>query len=1082
MTEKKARALPSDKKEREYIVKNTGECLLVEAGAGTGKTTLLIDRVMSLILKEGVRLSDIAAITFTEKAAGELKVRLYEKLEERLERGASAADEVRLRQAISDMETCQVSTIHSFASSLLRTRPVEAGVDPNFAVADENEMRLITEEAWRDWLAEGLAGAGPLMGLAPEFGVGPDNLRMLAGFLYENRDLIKDDTLEPPGNGEIERLLDAGEAILRETAGALEAILKRMPAAVGEPSMDQIQKLLTSWQKFLRTSSKADLAAALVSAVREKIRKTRTANWPGTRDDFNEQLGLRLRLKEEAEEIVPAIGTALAPGVLLLALDYIKMVVAEKEKRGVLDFQDLLIKTRDMLRDNREVRRYYQERFSHVLVDEFQDTDPLQAEIVFFLAEDGALADEWDSAELKPGKLFIVGDPKQSIYRFRRADVEIYDRAKAVMGGEERTRYITQNFRSVADIVEWVNDTFSIAMQPQVEGVYQAEYREILPAVGGAAGAAVRLLHNREHEKETADIAREREAALLAGSIREMVSTGFKVRDRDGRERPVKHSDICVLLRIMTNVHIYERAFRERDIPFRTEGGRNFFNRQEVLDISNAVRAIDNPYDQVSLIGALRSPLFAVSDTELAGFALTGKRFDYLPATGGGGTIADAFRVLAGLHGGRHEKPISSTLEELLDRTKAREVYAALGMGEQTLANFSKLIDEARALESREGITLSGFARWLSDMERSGFAAGESPTEEVGEDFVHVMSIHKAKGLEFPVVFIAGIGKGPGPRNVELLTRHKTGQIEFKIGLVATRGYADLDRWSRESDRAEECRVFYVSTTRARDLLVIHDLESRGSSSWFKRILDETGARSVSEELEESVDLCSEDIDYPPRAEEYEAKEGPEYDFEEEERAWQDGLLKSFEHGNSGPVTSTATGAEGTPPPPRNAFWPGVEIGKPAGTALHRIMEMVRPSAGPGERESLVRSISGAMGVADRQEQLLHMVNNVTASGLWERAVRSSFSSREVPFRIRGENGYMSGTVDLVFLEDGEAIVVDYKADNVAADETGSRLEFYREQGEFYRNALGLVLGRPVKDVVFFFAAPGVALSLTSSR
>src|SRR5450756_1767808 len=160
---------------------------------------------------------------------------------------------------------------------------------------------------------------------------------------------------------------------------------------------------------------------------------------------------------------------------------------------------------------------------------------------------------------------------------------------------------------------------------------------------------------------------------------------------------------------------------------FRTEGGRNFFNRQEVLDISNAVRAIDNPYDQVSLIGALRSPLFAVSDTELAGFALTGKRFDYLPATGGGGSIADAFQVLAGLHGERHEKPISSTLEELLDRTKAREVYAALGMGEQTLANFTKLIDEARALESREGITLIGFARWLSDMERSGVAAGESP-------------------------------------------------------------------------------------------------------------------------------------------------------------------------------------------------------------------------------------------------------------------------------------------------------------------------------------------------------------------
>ncbi|MCJ7652130.1 MAG: PD-(D/E)XK nuclease family protein, partial [Actinobacteria bacterium] len=171
-----------------------------------------------------------------------------------------------------------------------------------------------------------------------------------------------------------------------------------------------------------------------------------------------------------------------------------------------------------------------------------------------------------------------------------------------------------------------------------------------------------------------------------------------------------------------------------------------------------------------------------------------------------------------------------------------------------------------------------------------------------------------------------------------------------------------------------------------------------------------------------------------------------------------------------------------TPPPPGEVFWPGVEIGKPVGPALHRIMEMIEPGAGPHERESLVRSMSGAMGVADRQEQLLHMVNNVLSSDLWERAVRSSFSSREVPFCVKDNASYMAGKVDLVFAEEDGAVIVDYKADNVAADETESRLDFYREQGEFYRNALGLVLGRPVKDVVFFFAAPGVALSLTSSR
>ena len=1079
MSEGKARARPADIKEREYIVESTGECLVVEAGAGTGKTTLLIDRVMSLLLKDSARLSDIAAITFTEKAAGELKVRLYEELEKRLAFKADNAEEPKIQQALADLETCQVSTIHSFAANLLRTRPVEAGVDPNFGVADQNEMRFITGEVWKNWLSGLLTEGDPTLELATEFGTSPDNLRMLAGLLYENRDLVDEGTSAATDTAVVERLLEAGEKRLRVAAGELERILSRLTYVPGEPSMERIGKLLNAWNKYLRTSRKTDLAAALVLAATEEVKRHRKQNWPGTDDDYNDQFDTRIRLKSEAEDIVSEMGTALAPDVLSLALDYMKRVEAEKEKRGLLDFQDLLIKTRDMLRDDKEARRYFQDRFSHILVDEFQDTDPLQAEIVFFLAEDGARAEEWADVELEPGKLFIVGDPKQSIYRFRRADVEIYDKAKAAMGGEGRIKYIQQNFRSVSEIVDWVNETFAIAMRPQGGEAYQAEYREILPSIGRAGRPAVKLVQNREYEKETADIAREREAAMLAGSIEEMVSEGQAIRDKNGSARPLKYSDICVLFRIMTNVHIYERAFRERGIPFRTEGGRNFFTRQEVLDIANAVRAVDNPYDQVSLVGALRSPLFAVPDTGLARFALEGGRFNYL-STNGDGTIAEAFRILAELHREKDRRGIATSLERLLDKTRAREVYAVLGMGEQTLANFSKIIDEARALEANEGITFAGFARWFSEMEQENVVAGESPTEETGEDFVHIMSIHKAKGLEFPVVFIAGIGAGPRPGNVQLLVRHKTGQIEFKMGQIETKNFERLSAWSQESDLAEECRVFYVSTTRARDILVMHDFDSKGSSSWFKRIIDDTGARSASEQIEESVDLASVDIDYRAPEEEASAEEGPDLDFKEEERAWKEAHDNAVRLGESGPLTRTATETEATLPPPEEAFWPGVEVGKPVGSALHAIMEMIEPGAGPDERESLVRTAAREEGVADREEQLLHMVNNVLSSDLWERAVRSSFSSREMPFCVKDDAGYMTGTVDLVFVEEDGAVIVDYKSDNVAAGETDSRLEFYREQGEFYKSALARVLACPVKDVVFFFAAPGVARTLGS--
>jgi len=1090
MSEKNAYREPADMEERRYIVENTGECLVVEAGAGTGKTTLLIDRIMSLLLAEGARLRDIAAITFTEKAAGELKVRLYEKLDEMLDAGAPGQED-RLRQALADIEVCQVSTIHSFAANLLKTRPVEAGVDPGFEVADENDMRFITAEVWRGWLQEKLTEGDTLLDLASALGASVEKLKALAGMLYENRDLLDAGEAGYPDMVEIGGLLKRGEESIRATVHSLEVILDRLKVLEDEPSMDQIASLIGSWQKYVRAPGKPELAALLLATSKAKVRKTKTAGWPGTGEDFNEQKGLRLKLQQQADEIITRIGNLLAPGILLEVLDYTGRAEAEKRGRGLLDFQDLLLKARNMLRDNLEVRTYFQGRFSHILVDEFQDTDPLQAEIVFFLAEDVSKAADWDAAILKPGKLFIVGDPKQSIYRFRRADVETYDRAKAAIGGKGATRYITQNFRSVEGIIDRVNDIFGLAMRPVSDEAYQAEYRDIECFVGPGEGQAVRLVHNRGSEKVLAETSRELEAVFLAESIREMVSGGYRVRGKDGRGRPVTFRDICVLFRITTNVHIYERVFREHDIPFRTEGGRNFFTRQEVLDLRNAVCAIDNLYDEVSLVGALRSPFFGVSDSELADFALGGGRFDYLcpptsilPRQGGGSShsvIAEAFRILAGLHREKDLRPVTTTLELLLDETMAREIYTVAGRGEQTLANFAKVVDEARSLEAREGLTFSGFAEWLSRMEQENVVAGESPVEEVGDNFVHIMSIHKAKGLEFPVVFMAGIGKGPNPKDVRVIPRHRTGAIGFRIGRITTEGFDELAEWNRESELSEECRVFYVSATRARDLLVIDDFQAKTTSSWFKGILDSTGARQLCGPFEEEIDLSSLSVG-EMRGEPGLAGAAPAaVDIEDKERGWSEGLEDAMRIGEGGYVTQTATGAEGTPPYPEKEFWPGLVMGKPVGEALHRIMEIAGPADRGGDTPALIRSLAAQNGVADREEQLAQMVDNILESGIWQRAVSSGNFTREMPFYAKTDEGYMTGSVDLVFIENGEAVVVDYKSDNVAAEEVDGRLDFYRPQGEFYARALERVLGKPVKEVVFLFAAPGISRQMMGS-
>jgi ATP-dependent helicase/nuclease subunit A len=1084
---------PEDRAQRKRVIECTDECLCVEAGAGTGKTTLLIDRIMTLIIVDGARLRDIAAITFTEKAAGELKVKLYEKIDDRLAAGPGPEEETRLRRALADLEVCQVSTIHSFAGNLIRLRPVEAGVDPGFSVVDENEIGLITSEVWKRWLTARLGREDPVLELASGLDVTFDKLADLARRFYANRDMLMEKEAHEPDMSALEGLLSEAEATLSEALAELEGIARSLVppgeastrgdvmrglAASVDKSVQGILELLGRWEEYERTRDRADLLSTLTAAASQK--PTRSKNWPGSRDLLDRQKVLRDELKAAAERLIARLGELFAPAILARVLSFIEMVEEEKESFGVLDFQDLLLKARDMVRDNREARLYFQGQYSHILVDEFQDTDPLQAEIVFFLAEDGAEASEWDRVRLKPGKLFIVGDPKQSIYRFRRADIEIYDRARSVMG-EAAAVPIWQNFRSVEGIVDWVNDAFECIMAAPRDGVYQAEYRRIGCSFEGTGQRAVTVAHNREFDKETAGDAREREAVFIARSIEELVRSGALVRGKDGAPRPVTFGDICVLYRIGTNVGLYERVLRERGIPFRTEGGKTFFGKQEVVDLRNAVCAIDNPFDEVAIVGALRSPFFAISDSELADFAARGGHFGYLEVGSGDGRVCRALALLADLHSRKDSRPMSATLEALLEATRAVELYTVADPSGQTLANLSKVVEWARDMEEKEAATFSRLAAWLSEMEGRAVQEGESPVEEAGGDFVRIMSVHKAKGLEFPVVFAAVMGQRPGPRDVRLVTRHSTGEAAFQVGKVRSAGFDELAEWDESSQEAEERRTFYVCATRARDRLVINDFAAKRTGMWFKDMLGEV--RDLCADIEQPVDLCALETAEPTAPPPGRVTARAKNRLDEAEKEWRAGMERAREARSAGAVTRSATEAEGSPPPALETFWTGgpeEASGRDVGTALHRVMELVPAGASDGDVAALVRSVALEAGVRGQEEQLLKMALNVTSSDLWQRAMGARAVSREMPFTVKRGEEYLTGYVDLLFVEEDGAVIVDYKSDDVAASEVDRRLEFYHGQGEFYRDALEGSLGVAVKDVVFLFAAPGVARSLGS--
>ncbi|MGE5254091.1 MAG: UvrD-helicase domain-containing protein, partial [Planctomycetaceae bacterium] len=428
----------ADEAEREIARNDLDRSLAVEAGAGTGKTTLLVDRILSLLRERRAALDEIVAITFTEKAAGELKVRLREAIEKALLLSPPAEADF-LGQALGELERAPISTIHSFCSSLLRERPVEASLDPNFEPLDEMGMDLFFQEIWDQWLGTEMEKKPAVLRQALALGMEMDPLSRLVRQIYENRDLLPKAPLPQPScslevfietlGKEIERAWDLARSDCRKEEDlGYQAILG-----------------LRAKVKELKEASPERQEVILFRDLQIKAQGNKS-NWKAPAS-CDAQKQILKELARELETLKDTLRARVMAGLVGWVQGFVAAMEEEKARRGILDFQDLLILSRNLLRDNKEVREYFQRIFRYLLVDEFQDTDPLQVEVVFFLAEKGAQANRWEEVGLQPGKLFLVGDPKQSIYRFRRADIETYEKARERLISKGAGVDIVQNFR-----------------------------------------------------------------------------------------------------------------------------------------------------------------------------------------------------------------------------------------------------------------------------------------------------------------------------------------------------------------------------------------------------------------------------------------------------------------------------------------------------------------------------------------------------------------------------------------------------------------------------------------------------------
>lgn len=1081
---------PSDEAARSRARTELNRSFLVEAGAGTGKTSILVDRVTE-ILKTEISLDRVAVITFTEKAAGELKVRLRQKIEEMIRKGGESTPWGGvLSRSLEALDRAALGTIHSFAASLLRERPVEGQVDPRFAVADELTAVMLLEETWDRWLEEEMSRRPPALERALRLGI---NLRQIRGLAF---DLARRREVEPEPAPAMDANLAAVQKRIVSEISELAAAAERCadPADEGAAALREAVAALPDLES---TDGDRLLIRLQVFPLKPTAGSQKAWNPPG---ELKRVKAALQALKQYRDETTCRARTGFAHELAIwLHEGFLHAYRAAKESRRLLDFEDLLILCRDMLRQSRPARAALQQRFACLLVDEFQDTDPLQAEILFLLAADHPEETDWRKVRPVEGKLFLVGDPKQSIYRFRRADIETYEQAGALLppdpsGDPPR---LTQNFRTVPTIVAWVNALFPALIG---EGYEPINAFRLEP---DGIGSRVLLLPPRDPgtlAEARAEQVRVEEARGVVALIRSATGGDWTVPGKaDGRERSLRHGDIALLFRTSTAFEQYEDALREAGIPYRIAGGKRYYMRAEMRALQAVIAAIETPYDPLAVVSALRCPFFGYSDEELLNYAAARGDWVYVREGAGRGTpLERAFDLLRNLHASRNARSLAATLESLFRETGALALFYLKPDGDQRAANLLKAIDLARAHERLGGATFASFIRWLASMADEERDEGEAPLteetdtlDEAGGDAVRISTVHKAKGLEFPMVILcdaAGASRAGGPPCV--IERDR---IEFRAGPADTpfesAGYTDAA--GREKDRlaSEQRRLLYVAATRARDWLVVPLFASKRSAGFY-RMLDEAGflpgSGAAPEDSVRGARLLDASRLEPASVESRPfrvmgvrggaadpaaaaAREGWRRVLKEVLLAPPTGRAFRSASAMEGPTDRSGSAGD-DPADPREA--------RALGVAVHAVLERVDLATGR-HIDLLAEEEADTVGRPDLAGEVRRLARGALQSPIVKEALASPRCFREIPFVAAGD-GYLSeGRIDLVFESGGALTIVDFKTDRVTTpEEIEARVASYRPQALAYARALTDISRLRVARVVFHFVRPGVASAL----
>jgi ATP-dependent helicase/nuclease subunit A len=1067
---------------RHAIAHDLDATLFVEAGAGTGKTTSLVGRIVSMVTQGKTRLSQIAAITFTEAAAAELRERIREALAQASTGTSFAA--VYARQGLEDLPGAAITTLHGFARRILVEHPFAAGLPASVEVLDELHSDVSFDERWRGFLDELLASERvrlPLLRLLAA-GVRLDRVRDLAFECNQHWDLLADARLDPAQSPPV------GIAALRD---ALERVLG-LTGHCTDPDdhlLRHIEDLRPFADRLGAVTSELAAVQLLAQAPPLASGRGRKERWLVPVADVREEL----RQVQAILESLYADVTAGALGELLVEIRRLTLRgAAERRERGQLEFHDLLVLARDVVRDHPEVRDALAERYEFLYVDEFQDTDPLQAELVVRLAAPGAAPDTpWTELVLRPGRVFFVGDPKQSIYRFRRADISVFLDARGRYVDE--AHQLSHNFRSVPGVLSWINAVFSELLGDGVVGMQPAFVplaaqrggsdlgRHPVIVLGGAVEAA---------ELSTAEL-REREADETAALLRLAADEGWPVGDD---RRAVTFSDMALLLPTRTGLDVVLEALDGHGVPYRLETSALVYSSAEVRDLLAVLRCVDDPCNQPATLAALRAPGLGCGDDDLLEFKTAGGQWDYRagPPEGlpGHQPVIAGMAVLRELHAVRYWREVSTLVEEIIDRLRLRAASLDGARPQEAWRRLQVVAEHARRFDDAPGGGLRPFLAWtdLQTGERARFT--DVSVADPDHQAVRIMTIHAAKGLEFPLVAVAGLGVARrSPSGTQVLWGAGGPHVSL-VKKVHTPGYPHAAAHESDMEDHERIRLLYVAATRARDHLIVGLYHQRSNRPTLAALLEAANAGDACCTLA-ALDLPDAAVpaDLGSRG------VGPRADGQNgaDRAAWEEAHARlvaraekrsvvaatgvaHLDEGGEEPIAEEAE--EEAPEVSRAATaWRRGRAGTAVGRAVHAVLQ-VADLSGNGDVAAQCANAAAVEGVASRAAEVAGLVRQALASEPIHAAVASGRFWRELYVGVPvGPGAVLEGYVDLLVETPQGLWVVDYKTDRVDGDDAvEAAMGRYRLQGAAYAVAVERAVGRPVERMSFLFLTPQGAL------